>query len=174
MKATLLFLALTATVVSAPSVAQMTSSASTSSREVTVAGVVVSHASDLLVLRTAVGERRIKLSADTTQPLSLATDSSVTETYREVNGELLGTTIVLDAAPVMTPAAPVTTTTTATATTTTTTPAVAAPATTVAEERADNWNRGAKKLPATASKLPLLALLGGLSLGAGLLLRRAR
>lgn len=167
MKATLLFLALTATVVSAPTVAQMTSAASTSPREVTVAGVVVSHTSDLLVLRTAVGERRIKLAADTTQPLTLATDSAVTVTYREVNGELLGTTIVLDAAPVTT------TTTTATATTTTTTPAVATPSTPVAEERTGDWNRGAKKLPATASNLPLLALLGGLSLGAALLLRRA-
>lgn len=166
MKATLLFLALTATVVSAPTVAQMTSAASTSPREVTVAGVVVSHTSDLLVLRTAVGERRIKLAADTTQPLTLATDSAVTVTYREVNGELLGTTIVLDAAPVIT-------TTTATATTTTTTPAVATPSTPVAEERTGDWNRGAKKLPATASNLPLLALLGGLSLGAALLLRRA-
>jgi thiol:disulfide interchange protein len=143
----------------------------------TVSGRVVSVSGDTLVLRTNVGEQRINLASLTNRPSNLAADSTVTVTYRVQGSEWVASNVAIDADRVAT---------TSTTTTTTTTVPPPSPATTAptyttsttstrteaSTSSAANDSTGGEALPATASKVPAFALVGGLLIGAGLLLRR--
>jgi hypothetical protein len=197
MKLALATLALVASMVAAPAVAQMSQDMSntTDAAELTLSGTVVSVTADTLVLRTDAGEKTIKLSSLTIKPDSLAPDARVTVTYRDEAGEMVASNIVLETeaidssavASADVPAAPP-----AESSTYESTPpaeSAVADADVDADVSADldadgdtdvaagvdsdlDTDADADALPATASKIPLLALLGALSMGAALVLRR--
>jgi LPXTG-motif cell wall-anchored protein len=140
----------------------------------TVSGRVVSVSGDTLVLRTNVGEQRINLASLTNRPSNLAVDSNVTVTYRVQGSEWVASNVAIDADRVATtsttPATPPPSaaTTPPTYTTSTTSSRTEADAT-----AANRDTMGGDTLPATASKVPAFALVGGLLIGAAALLRRA-
>lgn len=165
----------------------------------TVEGTVVSNSGGMLVIDTGSGQRTFMVDAQSSLPADLAAGTRVRVEYHTLANEKfhafkvssLGavttqpptettatTAAPMDAAPVEPAPAPAVTapavtapaptmqerTPPATTTTTDTTTGTAATTTTETERR----------LPATASPLPLMALAGGLAMAGGALLRRLR
>lgn len=152
MKITFAWLAVVALASFSPVAAQVTEGSMAGGYDETISGIVVSQTADTLVLSTAAGERRFEISRLTTKPAELPVDSAVTVTYRNDGGRLLAGSVALS--PVAS----------SSATATRPTDPPAAPASVDAS--------ASRTLPATASRIPQLALLGGLALGAAFLLRR--
>lgn len=152
MKIAFAWLALLALATFSPVAAQVTEGAVAGGYDETITGIVVSQTADTLVLSTAAGERRFEISRLTTKPAELPVDSAVTVTYRNDGGRLLAGSVELS--PVAS----------SSSTATRPTDPPTAPASSDAS--------APRSLPATASRIPQLALLGGLALGAALILRR--
>jgi len=116
---------------------------------VSITGTVVSVNGDVLVLATDKGNLTFDMDKDTIKPASIAVGSRITVSYDSDDK----TTDKMDARQiVMAPA------------TTTPEPTPQATTSTTQEEQ--------RELPATASPLPLIAVLGLLSLAGGLMLRK--
>jgi hypothetical protein len=196
MKLALTTLGLVACLVAAPMVAQDATAQDMSNADTAVAsteltGTVVSINDDTLVISTSEGEKTFKVSSLTTKPADLAVGSSVTVTYSDEAGEMVASNIVIDSgvadesAVAAAPATP---------------PADTSASSTYIEQNtyesaamddadvdtdvsadldadgdtdvAAGVDADADALPATASRIPLLALLGALSIGAALFVRR--
>ena len=166
-----------------------------SAQQTTVEGTVVSNSGGTLVLNTAEGTRTFLVDGQTSVPATLAAGTRVTIEYQTTSDNQMHAFKVTPAGP-----PPATTTDTTTAapapapatgstmtdtTTTTTSPSTAAtqpttaPSTTAAETTTTDTTTTApmtadtsnERLPATASPLPLIALVGTLALAAGVALR---
>ena len=123
---------------------------------VSITGTVVSVNGDVLVLATDRGNLTFDMDKDTIRPANIAVGSRITVSYDSDDK----TTDKMDARQiVMSPATPMS----PNVTTSPTTPEATPQETTQEEQR---------ELPATASPLPLIAVLGLLSLAGGLMLRK--
>ncbi len=152
MKITFALLAAVVLAAFSPVAGQTTEGSMAGGHDETITGIVVSHTADTLVLSTAAGERRFEISRLTNKPAELPVDSAVTVTYRNDVGRLLAGSVELS--PVAS----------SSSTATRPTDPPAAPGSIDAS--------APRSLPATASRIPQLALLGGLALGAAFILRR--
>lgn len=173
-------------------------------RELTLAGTVVSHDARQLVLDTDTGRRTFVVDKDSNLPLDLAVGSRVDVVYHDLGDgsfHVAAATVIVPADPVTTAEAdpaPVTDPVTATTPTadvhphagevepapapvTTTSAGVDAgevepvtAATTSATADIDEPAPVARELPATASSLPLVGLVGLLALAGGMAVRFMR
>ena len=164
--------------------------AAASAQVSTVEGTVVSNSAGALVIDTGSGQRTFMVDAQSSLPADLAVGTRVKVEYHTLANDKFHAFKVsaLGAAPTEPATAPATTATTPMGTTTTApepaaaTPAVTAPApapaATMQEQTttttATTTTDPERRLPATASPLPLLALAGGLAVAGGALVRRLR
>ena len=152
------------------------------SGDTTITGTLLAHNADSIVVRTVEGERTFAINDVTTMPADLALDSQVTVTYREADGMTIASQVLPAIQPVAATSARAGTRTAASAAVASSSAPVPPPApagTGPAEATAPAPLEpaaapAAEALPATASQLPILALIGIVMLTASLLLRWAR
>ena len=130
---------------------------------VTITGTVVSVDGDVLVLSTDKGNLTFDMDKDTVRPANIAVGNRITVSYDSDDK----TTDKMDARQIV--MAPEVSSITPTPTTTTPEPTrvQAEPTTTPVDEEP-------RELPATASPLPMVGVLGLLALAGGLMLRKPR
>lgn len=138
----------------------------------TVEGTVVSSTGGSLVIDTSTGQRTFMVDAQSSLPANLAVGSRVKVEYHTLANDKFHAFKVttLEAAPTTTE----TTTTRPIEPAPTTTRTEPMPQTTTTTTTDDDDDERTRRLPATASPLPLLALMGGLALAGGALVRRLR
>ena len=140
---------------------------------VTVTGTVVSSSPTQVVIKTDDGRQMtFNVDAQSTVPAGLAAGNPVTVSYHDMGGGTLhAATVTVSSAgtPSTTTNPPATTNDTYANTTRTTAPAGQEPM-----ESAGAKTRTTRRMPSTASPLPLIGLAGLLSLTAGLGLRAVR
>ncbi len=140
---------------------------------VTVTGTVVSSSPTQVVIKTDDGRQMtFNVDAQSTVPAGLAAGNPVTVSYHDMGGGTLhAATVTVSSAgtPSTTTNPPATTNDTYANTTRTTAPAAPEPM-----ESAGAKTRTTRRMPSTASPLPLIGLAGLLSLTAGLGLRAVR
>jgi len=139
----------------------------------TVTGTVVSSSPTQVVIKTDDGRQMtFNVDAQSTVPAGLAAGKPVTVSYHDMGGGTLhAATVTVSSAgtPSTTTNPPATTNDTYANTTRTTAPAAQEPM-----ESAGAKTRTTRRMPSTASPLPLIGLAGLLSLTAGLGLRAVR
>ena len=145
----------------------------------TVTGSVVSTSVDQLVVRAADGEKTFVVDDNTIKPADLVIGTKVNVTYHEMNGQMMATQVAAVQPSTSSYQSEASTSSTATTSSSTTSASGADapqaqssdPAVQESQESTVAASDADDDLPATASRLPLLALLG-LGAGAGALVLR--